>query len=57
MMDDAFYNYKNTLKMKSGIGRKDEWADLPSLVSFRGEGSNFYAIGSVILESMDLLVV
>ena len=24
MMDDAPYNYKNVLKMKSGIGRKDE---------------------------------
>ena len=33
------------------------WTDISWLVSFRGEGSNFYAIGSVILESMDLLVV
>ena len=24
MMDEAPYNYKNVLKMKSGIGRKDE---------------------------------
>ena len=24
MMDDAPYNYKNVLKMISGIGRKDE---------------------------------
>ena len=56
-MDDAPYNYKNVLKMKSGIGRKDEWTDISWLVSFRGEGSNYCAIGSVILESMDLLVV
>ena len=33
------------------------WTDISWLVSFRGEGSNFYAIDSVILESMDLLVV
>lgn len=33
------------------------WTDISWLVSFRGEGSNYYAIGSVILESMDLLVV
>ena len=55
MMDDAPYNYKNVLKMKSGIGRKDEQIFLDWFPS--EEGSNFYAIGSVILESMDLLVV
>ena len=33
------------------------WTDISWLASFLGEGSNFYAIGSVIWESMDLLVV
>ena len=55
MMDDAPYNYKNALKMKSGIGRKDEQIFLDWFPS--EEGSNYCAIGSVILESMDLLVV
>ena len=34
--------------------RGDEWTDLPSLTSFRGDQYNFQNIGSIILESIDL---
>ena len=50
------YNYKNILTMRSEIEWIDEWIDLPSLTLFKGNGGNFYAIGSVILESMDLVI-
>ena len=50
-ISDAPYNYKNTLTMRSEIEWNDEWIDLPSLTSFRGDGDNFASIGSVILES------
>ena len=49
------YNYKNTMTMRSGIEWVDEWIDLPSLTQFKGNGYNFVAIGSVILESIDLV--
>ena len=49
------YNYKNTLTMRSEIERVDERIDLPSLTEFKGNDFNFYSIGSVILESMDLV--
>ena len=49
------YNYKNTLTMRSEIEWSDEWKDLPSLTLFKGEFKNFYRIGSVILESSDLV--
>ena len=48
------FNYNNTLTMRSEIEWVDEWIDLPSLIEFKGSSFNFYAIGSVILESMDL---
>ena len=48
------YNFKNTLTMRSEIEWVDEWIDLPSLTEFKGDG-NFSSIGSVILESMDLV--
>ena len=48
--------YKKTLTMRSDIGWTDEWIDLPSLTSFKGDEANFYAIGSVILESSDLVI-
>ena len=38
------------------IAWMDEWTDLPSLTSFKGDRNNFYAIGSVILESDDLWI-
>ena len=41
--------------MRSEIEWVDEWIDLPSLTEFKGEYYNFYRIGSVILESMDLV--
>ena len=49
------YNYKNTLTMRSEIEWVDEWIDLPSLTEFKGDYYNFECIGSVILESMDLV--
>ena len=49
------YNYKNTLTMRSEIEWVDEWIDLPSLTEFKGDRFNFKNIGSVILESMDLV--
>ena len=45
------YNYKNTLTMRSEIEWVDEWIDLPLLTEFKGKEDNFYAIGTVILES------
>ena len=49
------YNYNNTLTMRSEIEWVDERIDLPSLTEFKGNDFNFYSIGSVILESMDLV--
>ena len=49
------YNYRNTLTMRSEIEWVDEWIDLPSLTEFKGDDYNFGRIGSVILESMDLV--
>ena len=49
------YNYKNTLTMRSEIEWVDEWIDLPSLTEFKGDYNHFRSIGSVILESMDLV--
>ena len=49
------FNYKNTLTMRSEIEWSDELKDLPSLTLFKGEFKNFYRIGSVILESSDLV--
>ena len=49
------FNYKNTLTMRSEIEWSDEWIDLPSLTELKGDRYNFYAIGSVILESIDLV--
>ena len=40
--------------MRSEIEWVDEWTDLPSLTEFKGD-DNFENIGSVILESMDLV--
>ena len=33
----------------------DEWRDIPSLTGFKGSRNNFEFIGSVILESIDLV--
>ena len=52
----APYNYNNTLTMRSDIEWNNEWIDLPSLTSFKGDDYNFYRIGSVILESSDLVI-
>ncbi len=41
--------------MRSEIKWVNEWIDLPSLTSFKGDSWNFMYIGSVILESMDLV--
>ena len=49
------YNYKNTLTMRSEIEWVDEWIDLPSLTQFKGDYYNFECIGSVVLESIDLV--
>ena len=55
MISNDPYNYKNTLTMRSEIEWVDEWIDLPSLTQFKGDDWNFYCIGSVILESSDLV--
>ena len=49
------YNSKNTLTMRSENVWADEWTDLPSLTEFKGDYYNFECIGSVVLESMDLV--
>ena len=49
------YNYNNTLTMRSEIKWVDGWIDLPSLTEFKGNRWNFGYIGSVILESIDLV--
>ena len=49
------YKFKNTLTMRSEIEWVNEWIDLPSLTEFKGDDQNFENIGSVILESMDLV--
>ena len=55
------FNFKNTLTMRSEIEWVDERIDLPSLTRFKGDGGiigdsyNFFNIGSVILESSDLV--
>ena len=54
-ISDKPYNYKNTMTMRSENVWVDEWIDLPSLTEFKGDWSNFECIGSVILESMDLV--
>ena len=53
---DEPYNYKNTLTMRSEIEWNDEWIDLPSLTTFKGDGANFYLNGHVILESIALII-
>ena len=55
-ISEAPYNYKNTMIMRSEIEWVNEWIDLPSLREFKGINGNFYAIGSVILESTDLVI-
>ena len=55
-INDKPYNYNNTLTMRSEIEWVNEWIDLPSLTTFKGNDGNFYAIGSVILESTDLVI-
>ena len=55
-ISEAPFNYKNTLTMRSEIEYVDEWIDLPSLTEFNGNDYNFGCIGSVILESMDLVL-
>ena len=50
------YNYKNTLTMRSESEWNDEWIDLPSLTSFKGDWHNFQCMGSVILESSHLVI-
>ena len=42
--------------MRSETEWKDEWLDLPSLTSFKGDEYNFASIGSVILESNHLVI-
>ena len=42
--------------MRSKIKWADEWIDLPSLIIFKGGWYNFRYIGSVILESIDLVI-
>ena len=54
-ISDEPYNFKNTLTMRSEIEWVDEWIDLPSLTQFKGGYRNLENIGSVILESMDLV--
>ena len=49
------FNYNNTLTMRSEIEWIDEWIDLPSLTEFKGDYYNFECIGSVVLESMDVV--
>ena len=41
--------------MRSEIEWADEWIDLPSLTEFKGNNYNFKNIGSVILESSQLV--
>ena len=55
-ISEAPYNYKNTLTMRSEIEWVDEWIDLPSLTEFNGSNGNLIYIGSVILESTDLVI-
>ena len=49
------FNFRNILTMRSEIEWVDEWIDLPSLTEFKGDYYNFGNIGSVILESMDVV--
>ena len=42
--------------MRSEIEWSDEWIDLPSLTTLKGDEGNFIAIGSVILESSDMII-
>ena len=55
-ISDEPYNWKNTLTMRSETEWNDEWIDLPSLTSFKGDKRNFRNMGSVILESSDLVI-
>ena len=55
-IDKEPYNLKNILTMRSEIERTDKWIDLPLLIEFKGNGSNFGYIGSVILESNHLVI-
>ena len=52
---DGRNDRQNTLTMRSEIEWVDEWIDLPSLTEFYGGSFNFGNIGSVILESSDLV--
>ena len=54
-ISDEPYNFKNTLTMRSEIEWVDEWIDLPSLIEFKGDYYNLERIGSVILDSIDLV--
>ena len=54
-INNSPFNYKNTLTLRSKNEWNDEWRDLPSLTQFKGDGLNFEFIGSVILESIDLV--
>ena len=47
-------DWTSTLVMKSSSVWNDEWIDLPSLASFKGEYDNFRFMDSVILESSDM---
>ena len=53
-ISDEPYNYNNTLTMRSDCDYHHEWIDLPSLTTFNGNGTNFYTMGSVVLESNQL---
>ena len=55
-INNGRYYYKNTLTMRSDIEWNNEWIDLPSLTSFKGDEFNFKYIGSVILESSHLVI-
>ena len=51
--DEYPYNYNNTMIMKSDSNWLKEYIDLPSLISFVGEGSeNYHYFGSVVFESV-----
>ena len=47
------YNYKNTLRMKSGCNASGVMTDLPSLISLNSYRCNCQFIGSVTVESTD----
>lgn len=53
-IDEEPFDYMNTLLMRSYSCISLLYADLPSLVSFKGENHHFNYIGTVVLESMCL---